>query len=513
MVSLHLPTTANVPSHMKHVSLDEACPPAKQTWDPNQNVVASLLRDLRQRGIRVQETDGQNPPSEAVMHDRAAPVPAFVITPRSEWGVAQTLKTLKSFDLYKQLSVSVKSGGHGYFNGASCLGVMIDLANMTEIRVEGNTLFVQSGCVLGQIIDVLRKHGKALPHGDCFGVGAGGHFLTAGWDLILARRYGLGCQSVIGGRVALWDGTIIDVDETSHPDLLHAMRGSAAAGSGVVTEVRLRLIAEPASVTWRFTSIDKAQLATCVLNNAFAHAFNLPRDISISFRFYFEPDRLEPVCSFNIVSLLPVSETIYHLIQHLGPEVTAIVTSDLSAWNERSLVDLRLLPASDFLAANPEMLSEVTAAALHEHPLLYWKQSSSAREMARSFFTSISHWVVPECESMLLKLYDAFLAVQTEPARERMYALLIQGGGRMSELQHDCSMPLGQALARFELHWDDPEKEENRCLQITDEISGIIRSEEDGGPGRPYRGDIWLEEQAVDKKLDEVLQKYDRRFV
>ncbi|KAL5325341.1 hypothetical protein ACEPPN_006466 [Leptodophora sp. 'Broadleaf-Isolate-01'] len=513
MASLNLSAAFHVSNHMEDLSLDEASPVTKQTCDPDLDAMVSLLRDLRQRGIRVQETDGQNPPPEAVMHDRAAPVPAFVITPRSEWGVAQTLKLLKNFDLYKHLSVSVKSGGHGYFNGASCSGVMIDLADMTEIRVEGNTLFVQSGCVLGQIIDVLRKHSKAVPHGDCFGVGAGGHFLTAGWDLILARRYGLGCQSVIGGRMVLWDGTIIDVDETNHPDLLHAMRGSAAAGSGVVTELRLRLIAEPAFVTWRFTSINRAQLATCVVKNAFANAFNLPRDVSVSFRFYFEPDRLEPVCSFNIVSLLPANETIHHLAQHLGPEVTSLVTTDLSAWNEKSLVDLRLLPASDFLAANPEMLSEVSSAALHEHPLLYWKQSSSAREMARSFFTSISHWVIQECEPMLLKLYDAFQAVQTEPARERMYALLIQGGGRMSELQHDCSMPLGQALARFELHWDDPDKEEQRCLRITEGISDIIRSEEDGGPGRPYRGDIWLEEQAVDEKLDEVLQKYDRRFV
>lgn len=206
------------------------------------------------------------------------------------------------------------------FQRGIMLGVMLDLADMTEIRVEGKTLFVQSGCVLGQLIDALRKHSKAVPHGDCFGVGAGGHFLTAGWDLILARRYGLGCQSVIGGRMILWDGINIDVDETNHPDLLHAMRGSAAAGSGVVTEIRLRLIAEPASVTWRFTSINRAQLATCVVNNAFANAFNLPRDVSVSFRFYFEPDRLEPVCSFNIVSLLPASETIHHLAQHLGPE-------------------------------------------------------------------------------------------------------------------------------------------------------------------------------------------------
>lgn len=476
--------------------------------------IALLLRDLKQRGIQFQKTDrANNPSAEAVMHDRGAPIPALVVSPRSEWGVAQILKLLKDYEIYNSLSVSVKSGGHGYFNGASCSGVMVNLAKMTGRRIEDNTLFLEPGCVLGQIVHTLASHSKAVPHGDCFGVGAGGHFLTAGWDLILARRYGLGCQSVIGGRVVLWDGSIIDVDETNYPDLLHAMRGGAVAGAGVVTEIRLRLIDEPSLVTWCFTSITREQLEICVVENAFANAFHLPRDISVSFRFFFEPDQLEPVCSFNVVSLLTAKETILYLNQYLGAEVTSLVTTGLSTWNEKPLVDLRMLPASEFLARNPEMLSEVSSMALHENPLLYWKQATSAREMARSFFTSISHWVVQECEPMLLKLYDAFQSAQAEPARERMYALLIQGGGRMLELQQDCCMPLGLALARFEVHWDNPEKEEQWCRQFTENISTIIQSEEDGGPGRPYRGDIWREDQASDNSLDAIFQENDRRFV
>ena len=64
-----------------------------------------------------------------------------------------------------------------------------------------------------------------------------------------------------------------------------------------------------------------------------------------------------------------------------------------------------------------------------------------------------------------------------------MYALVIQGGGRILELQPNCSMPLGQALARFELHWDNPQKEEQWCYRFMDNISNIIHSQEDVGPG------------------------------
>lgn len=45
--------------------------------------------------------------------------------------------------------------------------------------------------------------------------------------------------------------------------------------------------------------------------------------------------------------------------------------------------------------------------------------------MARSYFTLVSHWVVCECDTMLVELYKAFYSIRAELARERMYALVI----------------------------------------------------------------------------------------
>lgn len=468
-----------------------------------------FVNGLRVRGIKVEETNGTDFPANAAMHDRAAAVPAVVISPRSEWGVVQTLQLMAESNLYDKVPMSVKSGGHGYFNGATCTGVMLNLADMTQRRIAGDTLFLEPGCVLGQTINILAKHHKAVPHGDCFGVGAGGHFLTAGWDLIFSRKYGLGCQSVVGGRVVLWDGSIIDVDEENHPALLLAMRGGAIAGVGVITEVRLKLMDEPALATWRFTRITREELATCVAHGFFAKSATLPREVSVSVRFHFEPDQLAPVCSFNVVSLLAANTTVQLLRETLGDEVTDIV-ADLAAWSQKTLLDLRMLPASNFLAAHPEMLAEVTAHALHGNPLLYWKHTSSEREMASSFFTSISSWVVPDCEPMLLDLYAAFQSAQAHPLRTRMYALVILGGGRMTELKEVCSMPLGEALGRFELHWDDPATEETWSRDFTAKVHSILMSKQDPGPGRPYRGDIWLPEQAHDERLETIRKVYGR---
>jgi FAD/FMN-containing dehydrogenase len=68
------------------------------------------------------------------------------------------MEELTSLNVYP---ISIRSGGHGYANQGSCSGVMINLAALSDQRVEND----------------VARHQKAVPHGDCFCVGAGG-----GWD-------------------------------------------------------------------------------------------------------------------------------------------------------------------------------------------------------------------------------------------------------------------------------------------------------------------------------------------
>lgn len=95
---------------------------------------------------------------------------------------------------------------------------------------------------MGQVIHTFATNRKILPYGGCFGFGAGGHFLTAGWNIILSRFYGLGCQSVVGGRIVFWDGFIININQQSYPGLFYIICGGAAVLIGVVIYIRLRLI-------------------------------------------------------------------------------------------------------------------------------------------------------------------------------------------------------------------------------------------------------------------------------
>lgn len=475
--------------------------------------LTTLLADLSAFDIDICEPKGDELPPHAVLHDRAAILPKIIVSPRTEEEVIQVLQTLYRSKTYDEYPVSIRSGGHGYFNGATCSGIMMNMGSMTKRDIVDDVLHVEPGAILGQLVWTLAQHGKAIPHGDCFGVGAGGHFITAGWDIALARRYGLGCQSLIGGRIVLWDGSVLDVNEETHPDLLHAMRGGAAAGVGVITSLRLQLIPEPPFVTRCFRILcEKEKIDTCVKHNAFANSHNLPDEISLAFRFFFEPDQLDPKCSFNIVSLLPVSETLTHLQTHLGPEVTSLVASH-THWVTDSLLSLRTIPASSAVTSKPSLLASVSPEALHEDPLAWWTPTVSAREMARSFFTSISHWVAPSsCDDILLSLCALFHSARTHTHRERMYALVIQGGGQITAKQNRCSMPLGQALARFELHWDE-QRDEEWCRAFTRKVEDVLEENRDEGVERPYRGDIWKEEQAWDGGLEGVKRKWDRRNV
>lgn len=476
--------------------------PARPSSHPE---LAHLLRD---RSLHVEEPVGALP-SHAAMHDRGAVVPAIVVSPRSEAEVSQTLRLLTERGLHAHVPVSVRSGGHGYFNGASCAGLMLSLSKLDRRRIEGDTLILETGCLLGHVVSLLAQHRKAVPHGDCFGVGAGGHFLTAGWDLMLARRYGLGCQAVIGGRLVLWDGEVIEVTADTHPKLLWALRGGAAAAAGVVTELRLRLLDEPAQVTWRHTALDASGLARCAAHQVLARAAALPREITVSFHFHFEPESDAPVASFNISSLLSPAATLPHLAQHLGPEITALV-GDLAGWATRPLLEFRLLPASDELAAHPERLAKVSGASLHDEPERYWKPALCAREMAAARQSQVSRWIVPESAALLVELHRAFETARAHPQRYRMYALVVVGGGRIAELRDHCAMPLGSALARFEVHWDDTGAG-SWSERFVAHVDALLRAHEDPVPGRPYRGDAWRVDQTRGPELDAILARYDRR--
>ena len=149
----------------------------------------------------------------------------------------EDVKAGVAFAHENNLTVSVKAGGHHL--GGLAVGdhsVMIDLSNMKKVTVdaEKKVAYVQGGATLKDVDNETQKYGLATPTGTVSETGIAGLTLNGGLGY-LRGKYGLTCDNLVGATVVTASGELIEVNETSHPDLFWALRGGGG-NFGVVTE-------------------------------------------------------------------------------------------------------------------------------------------------------------------------------------------------------------------------------------------------------------------------------------
>jgi FAD/FMN-containing dehydrogenase len=139
-------------------------------------------------------------------------------------------------------AVTVRCGGHNVAGTAVADGaVMIDLSGMREVHVDVDRQVAHAGggSLLRDVDLATTAHGLACPAGvfsytGLRGLGLGGGY---GWR---CRTWGLTCDQIIGAQVVLADGSVVEVSERDHPDLVWALRGGGG-NFGVVTRFDLHL--------------------------------------------------------------------------------------------------------------------------------------------------------------------------------------------------------------------------------------------------------------------------------
>jgi FAD/FMN-containing dehydrogenase len=191
-----------------------------------------------------------------------------------------------------RLAIAVRSGGHDFAGRSSTDGVLLDVSPMASVAVDPDGVAtVGAGARLGAVYDALLEHGVTIPAGCGPTVGIAG--LTLGGGIgILGRAHGLTSDSLLGARVVLTDGRVVDCDAGHEPDLLWALRGAGHASVGVVTALRFATLPAPAVTSFELAWPPEAAVDVAGAWQSWAPA--APRGIAASLHLTAGADPAEP---------------------------------------------------------------------------------------------------------------------------------------------------------------------------------------------------------------------------
>jgi FAD/FMN-containing dehydrogenase len=178
--------------------------------------------------------------------------PEVVVLCTTPGDVAETI----AFARRVGVETVARCGGHCFAGRSSTPGILIDLSQMRSVHVDDGIATVGAGALLGDVYDELDGLGLTIAAGSCPSVGIAG--LTLGGGLgIVGRTYGLTSDQLVGAKVVLADGRVVDCDENRDADLFWSLRGAGGGQFGVVTSFAFRTV--PADeltcfkLTWPYT--------------------------------------------------------------------------------------------------------------------------------------------------------------------------------------------------------------------------------------------------------------------
>ncbi len=143
-----------------------------------------------------------------------------------------------------QCSFTVRSGGHSAVPGGSNIedGITISFEKLNKISLAANKQIAsfQPGNTWYDIYTTLEKDQFVVIGGRVASVGVGGLTLGGGFSYF-SGQYGLACDNVLSYEVVTASGVIINVSQTSFPDLYWALRGGGN-NFGIVTQFNVQAI-------------------------------------------------------------------------------------------------------------------------------------------------------------------------------------------------------------------------------------------------------------------------------
>ena len=140
------------------------------------------------------------------------------------------------------LEIAVRGGGHNV--AGRCVsegGMMIDLSQMRAITVDpgSGTARAQGGATWNDLNVEAGKHGLAVTGGAISTTGVAGYTLGGGLGWLMSTQ-GLACDNLIDVELVTADGKVVEVSDSSNPDLMWGLRGGGG-NFGVAASLRFQM--------------------------------------------------------------------------------------------------------------------------------------------------------------------------------------------------------------------------------------------------------------------------------
>jgi len=167
--------------------------------------------------------------------------PEVVVGASSNEDVVQAVR----FARERRWRVAVQSTGHGaHLPVPSGLLITTRRIGRVQIDVARSEATVGGGARWATVVTAAAPHGLAPIAGSAPSVGVAG-FLLGGGIGPLVRSHGFGSDYLLGATLVTGTGEIVRTSGDESPEILWALRGGRP-GLGILTELRLRLVALPA---------------------------------------------------------------------------------------------------------------------------------------------------------------------------------------------------------------------------------------------------------------------------
>ena len=151
-------------------------------------------------------------------------------------------------------ALAMRNGGHSYGGWSTGPGLVADMSAIDSVVVDttSNTARIGAGAQLINVYSALSAKGVGLAAGSCPTVGITGLGLAGGVG-VLARAWGLTCDSIKSVQLVTADGVLREVDASHDADLFWALRGGGGGSFGAVTAMTVAVRAAPQVQTFFYS--------------------------------------------------------------------------------------------------------------------------------------------------------------------------------------------------------------------------------------------------------------------